>query len=231
MSRNFPLRTAVTGRRSSGGPLYGTADAICDVRGGCSAGFLSSFTAPPLVAERCDGDAMPKVDASRVNQRDELVVGLLSSRGCATDTKASRVSSPAVRHRRDAIRTRKLKKAARRKFFIFIAKDLRRRVTKPLTRLVVRHRMGSFSRNQPGVCLQRARQNFRSQSSPRGELRPQFVCRASGRRPNTRGLFEIRAIKLGGAPSCATTLVGDLHPILLFARWRPPAQDFASLFR
>jgi hypothetical protein len=77
------------------------------------------------VAERCDGDAIPRVDASPVNQRDELVVCLLLS-GCrATDTKASRVSIPAVRHRRDAITARKLKKAARRIFFIFMTEDLR----------------------------------------------------------------------------------------------------------
>src|ERR1700704_2534534 len=99
MSRNFPLRTGVTGRRSSGGPLYGTAGAACDVTGGRSAGVLSSLIAPPP-AERRDGEPIPRVDASRVSQRDELVVCLLLSGCCATDTTASRASIPAVRHRR-----------------------------------------------------------------------------------------------------------------------------------
>ena len=51
------------------------------------------------------------------------------------------------------------------------------------------------------------------------------------RRSILGGSFEIRAIEFGGAPRFAATLVGDLHPIRLFARWRAPAQVFASLFR
>src|SRR5437764_9669913 len=63
---------------------------------------------------------MPTLDASRVSQRDEPVVCVLLPGGDAP-AKANSVSIPAVRHRRDAIRIRKLKKAKRREFFIFIA--------------------------------------------------------------------------------------------------------------
>ena len=78
------------------------------------------MTAPPLVEKRFDGDSIPRVDASRVSQRDELVVCVLLS-GCCAPARASSVSIPAVRHRRDAARTRKLKKAERWEFLIFIA--------------------------------------------------------------------------------------------------------------
>ena len=63
---------------------------------------------------------MPTLDASRVSQRDEPVVCVLLA-GCGAPARANSVSIPAVRHRRDAIRIRKLKKAKRREFFIFIA--------------------------------------------------------------------------------------------------------------
>src|SRR5437762_1947790 len=119
MSRNFPMRTAVTGVRLCGGPLYGIAGAVCGAPGGRSAGYLSVLTAP---AGR-DCDSIPTLDASRVSQRDERIVCVLLS-GCAP-AKANNVSIPAVRNRRNAARTRKFKKAAGRGFFIFIAKDLR----------------------------------------------------------------------------------------------------------
>ena len=119
MSRNFPVRTAVTGVRLCGGPLYGIAGAVCGAPGGRAAGYLSSLTAPP----GCARDSIPTLDASRVSQRDERIVCVLLS-GCAL-AKANNVSIPAVRNRRDAARTRKLKKVTGRRFFIFIAKDLR----------------------------------------------------------------------------------------------------------
>src|SRR4029077_3423918 len=80
-----------------------------------SAGFLSSLIAPP----GCDCDIIPRVDASRVNQRDERIVCLLLLSGCAPD-EANNLSIPAVRNRTDAARTRKLKKAAERGVFVFI---------------------------------------------------------------------------------------------------------------
>ena len=66
----------LTGRKICGGPLYGTAAGsnAC----GRSAGFLSSLIAPP----GCDRDFIPRVDASRVSQRDERIVCVLLS-GCA----------------------------------------------------------------------------------------------------------------------------------------------------
>src|SRR5881409_3132188 len=118
MSRNFPVRTAVTGVRLCGGPLYGIAGAVCGAPGGRSAGYLSVLTAPP----GCGCGIIPKVDASRVSQRDERIVCVLLS-GCAP-AKANNVSIPAVRNRRNAARTRKLKKVTGRGFFVFIAKDL-----------------------------------------------------------------------------------------------------------
>src|ERR671919_1202884 len=118
MSRNFPLRTAATGRRSGNTPVYGTVPGGFAVR---STGSLSTLMAPARAAECCD--CIPRVDARRANQRDELVVCVLLS-GCGP-AKASTASIPARRHRRDAARTRKLKKAAGQEFFIFIAKDLR----------------------------------------------------------------------------------------------------------
>src|SRR6266542_2481583 len=61
MSRRFPLRTATTGRRARGGPLYGTAaGSNACVR---SAGSLSNLIAPPA-AKRCDGDSIPQVEES-----------------------------------------------------------------------------------------------------------------------------------------------------------------------
>src|SRR5436190_3476665 len=120
MSRNFPVRTAVTGVRLCGGPLYGIAGAVCGAPGGRAAGYLSSLTAPP----GCARDSIPTLDASRVSQRDELVVCLLLFSCCATGTRANSVSIPAVRNRRNAARSRRLKKAARRTFFVFMAKDL-----------------------------------------------------------------------------------------------------------
>src|SRR5207253_2453513 len=98
---------AVTGLRSCGGPLYGIACVVFDFIRGRSAGFLSSLTAPPLVEKRFDSDSVPRVDASRVSQRDELVVCVLLSGCCASGTRANKVSIPAARHRRDAARTRK----------------------------------------------------------------------------------------------------------------------------
>src|SRR5213083_1720206 len=118
MSRNFPVRTAVTGVRLCGGPLYGIAGAVCGAPGGRSAGYLSVLTAPP----GCGCGIIPTLDASRVSQRDERIVCVLLS-GCASGARANKVSIPAPRNRRDAARTRKLKKAAERNFFIFIAKD------------------------------------------------------------------------------------------------------------
>src|SRR5436190_18132040 len=120
MSRNFPVRTAVTGVRLCGGPLYGIAGAVCGAPGGRFAGYLSSLTAPP----GCARGSIPTLDASRVSQRDERIVCVLLS-GCCAPAKANNVSIPAVRNRRNAARTRKFKKAAGRGFFIFIAKDLR----------------------------------------------------------------------------------------------------------
>src|SRR5439155_5954381 len=117
MSRNFPVRTAVTGVRLCGGPLYGIAGTVSGAPGGRSAGYLSVLTAPPGCG------IIRKVDASRVSQRDERIVCALLS-GCAL-AKANNVSIPAVRNRRNAARTRKLKKVTGRRFFLFIAKDLR----------------------------------------------------------------------------------------------------------
>src|SRR6266446_3044439 len=119
MSRNFPVRTALSGVRSCGGPLYGIAGAVCGAPGGRFAGYLSSLTAPL----GCARGSIPTLDASRVSQQDELIVCVLLS-GCASGARANSVSIPAVRNRRDAARTRKLKKAAGRGFFIFIANDL-----------------------------------------------------------------------------------------------------------
>src|SRR2546430_6884027 len=121
MSRNFRMRTAVTGVRLCGGPLYGIAGAICGAPGGRSAGYLSVLTAPL----GCARGSIPTLDASRVSQRDERIVCVLLS-GCASGARANSVSIPAVRNRRDAARTRKLKKAVRRNFFIFIVKGLER---------------------------------------------------------------------------------------------------------
>ena len=77
MSRNFPLRTAVTGRRSVA-RRYTEPRPVAMLLRGRSAGYLSSLIAPP----GCDRDSIPRVDASRVSQRDErsrlcVVVGLL----------------------------------------------------------------------------------------------------------------------------------------------------------
>jgi hypothetical protein len=59
------------------------------------------------------------VDASRVNQPDEAVLCVLLA-GCGASARANNVSIPAVRNRRDAARTRKLKTAAERGVFVFM---------------------------------------------------------------------------------------------------------------
>src|ERR1700736_3367362 len=92
MSRNFCVRTGVTGVSCCDAPLYRMARAFVVVTFGGSVGYLSSITAPPP-AERC-GSA----------------------------PKANRPSITAVRHRRDAIRARKMTKAERRTFFVFIVR-------------------------------------------------------------------------------------------------------------
>jgi hypothetical protein len=76
------------------------------------------LTAPP----RCARDTIPRVDASRVSQSDERIVGVLLPASCAP-AKANNVNIPALRNRRNAARTRKLKNVARRKFFVFMAKN------------------------------------------------------------------------------------------------------------
>src|SRR5207253_8736617 len=58
-------------------------------------------------------------DLSRVSQRDELVVCVLLP-GCSAPARANSVSIPAVRNRRDAARTRGLKKADSEMEFFFI---------------------------------------------------------------------------------------------------------------
>src|SRR5213078_2221270 len=93
-------------------PLYGGAGVVC-VTSFRSGGNLSVLTAPPRMLE----EFIPRVDASRVSQPDELV-RLLP--GCGVPAKANRVSSAAMTHRTDAIRRRRLKKAERRGVFIFV---------------------------------------------------------------------------------------------------------------
>src|ERR1700674_2690702 len=165
MSRNFRVRAAVTGGRSTGGPLYGIAGAVCDGTCARSAGFLSSLIAPPLV-ERCAGDCIPRVDASRVNQRDEPVVCVLLAGSCA-GARANSVSIPAVRQRRDAISARRVMKAERRTFFIFMADHLRTRTTNRLPAGHVRRRTYYIVSAQPTGCifLRSARQNFYSKEA------------------------------------------------------------------
>src|SRR5438874_11668287 len=95
-------------------------------------------------------------DASRVNQRDERIVCVLLS-GCAP-AKANSVSIPAVRNRRNAARTRKLRKAAGRGFFIFMAKDLGGESQTDHLPVNVRHQivLCSFSDNHPVVSFSSA---------------------------------------------------------------------------
>src|SRR5205807_5474650 len=91
VSRNFCVRTGLTGVSCCGAPLYRTA-LRCDLTAEGSAGYLSNLIAPPP-AERC-GSA----------------------------PKANTASITAVRHRREAIRARKMIKAERRTFFVFIVR-------------------------------------------------------------------------------------------------------------
>src|SRR6267143_2342274 len=82
--------------------------------------ILSSLIAPA----GCDRAPIPRLDANRVNKREIPVVCPLPSRCCATDPNANRVTSTAVRHKRNVRSARRLTKAARRKFFVFMAEDL-----------------------------------------------------------------------------------------------------------
>src|SRR5688572_11776016 len=158
MSRNFPLRTALT-RTTSWPGIYGATTAGgCDAGCPCSAGFLCRGAAPlppavwALGAPECwIAGGIPKVDASRANQRDEGVVCPSFSRCCATVPNANKVSIPAVRQRSNATRARNLKKAARREFVIFMAEDFGRRATNRY--LPVCEAQNGFVFARPSGCM------------------------------------------------------------------------------
>src|SRR5258708_2011066 len=63
----------------------------------------------PVVCVLLAGDHTRTLVAGRVSRGDEPVVCVLLA-GCGAPGRANGVSIPAVRHRRDAIRTRRLKK-------------------------------------------------------------------------------------------------------------------------
>lgn len=173
------VRTGLTGRRSRGGPPYGMAGAVCDVAGRGSTGRLSNLTAAP--PER--GDSIPNVDASRLHQPDELLACLFAP-ACAT-AKARRMSIAAVMQKKAAIRARKLKKAAWREFFVFMAMGVRTRATNRLPAgYVSRRRLPSFGAtnrvylfaNNPSKLF------FRRKSSPQA-VAPARPVHAIGRDP------------------------------------------------
>src|SRR5437879_4919062 len=127
MSRNFPVRTGVTGVRCCGGPLYRTAD-LCGLTVGGSAGYLSSLIAPSR-AERCAGC-------------------------CSTIRTANKVSTPAPKHRENAIKNRKVTKAERRRFLVFMSGECGKANYKPI---IVFHR---FPQPLGCIILRHLRQNF-----------------------------------------------------------------------